>query len=259
MIRIHIFTYNEDAPEAVAAARCARMAVPGAVVRVLDDGHAPMDAGTVAELEALGAAYEQTSWMRGGNLRGPGAIVGVLRSMTARADPDDILVKLDADTALLDGDWLHWMAHHPACLWYSSGDDRHLTYGCCYAVRAHVAVHLADVLQERHLPEDAPEDLTYALAMIQEYGREACRIENPWRRGETEDSRWSCWCWHSATASPDLYARMFRVVTTGNPRPHGVPRQRRAEVMHQLCDARIRLAAAAAIAPGEGTELPSLR
>lgn len=132
-------------------------------------------AGTVAELEALGARYEQTSWVRVGNLRGPGAIVGVLRSMAAVAAPGDVLVKLDADTALLDGDWLHWMADHPECLWYSSGDDRHLTYGCCYAVRAHVAVHLADVLQERHLPED----LTYALAMIQEYGREACRIEPP--------------------------------------------------------------------------------
>lgn len=259
MIRIHIFTYSEDAPEAVAAARCARMACPSALVRVLDDCHAPVDAATVAALEELGAIYEQTSWMRGGNLRGPGAIVGVLRSMAAGADPGDILVKLDADTALLDGDWLHWMADHPECLWYSSGDDRHLTYGCCYAVRARVAVHLADVLQERHLPDSAPEDLTYALAMIQEYGREACRIETPWRQDDAPDSRWSCWCWHSSVATPDLYAWMFRVVTTGNPRPHGVPRHRRAEVMHQLCDARMRLAEASITAPDGGTDLPSSR
>lgn len=92
MIRIHIFTYKEDAPEAVAAARCARMACPSALVRVLDDCHAPVDAGTVEALEELGAVYDQTSWMRGGNLRGPGAIVGVLRSMTAGAAPEDILV-----------------------------------------------------------------------------------------------------------------------------------------------------------------------
>lgn len=259
MIRIHIFTYSADGPEAVAAARCARMVCPSALLRVLDDGHAPVDAATAATLKELGAAYEQTSWMRGGNLRGPGAIVGVLRSMAAGAAPDDILVKLDADTALLDGDWLHWMADHPECYWYSSGDDRHLTYGCCYAVRAHVAVHLADVLQERHLPDFAPEDLTLALTVIQEYGRGACRIDAPWRRGEAENSRWSCWCWHSATASPDLYARMFRVVTTGNPRPCGVPRHQRAEVIHQLCDARIRLAIATEIAPGKGTDSPSLR
>lgn len=259
MIRIHIFTYKDDAQEAVAAARCARMACPAALVRVLDDCHAPVPAATAASLEAMGAVYEQTSWMRGGNLRGPGAIVGVLRSMADGAAPEDILVKLDADTALLDGDWLHWMTDHPECLWYSSGDDHHLTYGCCYAVRAHVAVHLADVLQERHLPDSAPEDLTYALTMIQEYGRAACRIEAPWRPEKTENSRWSCWCWHSAAASPDLYARMFRVVTTGNPRPCGVPRHQRAEVMHQLCDAKIRMAAGAAIAPGDGTDSPSLR
>ena len=210
-------------------------------------------------VDELGAVYDQTSWMRGGNLRGPGAIVGVLRSMAADASPDDILVKLDSDTALLDGDWLQWMAPHPECLWYSSGDDRHLTYGCCYAVRAHVAVHLADILQARHLPDSAPEDLTYALTMIEEYGREACRIEAPWRRGETENSRWSCWCWHSAEASPDLYARMFRMVTTGNPRPHGVPRERRAEVMHSLCNAKIKLMAAAAMTPVQGTNQPSFR
>ena len=54
MIRIHIFTYKEDAPEAVAAARCARMACPSALVRVLDDCHAPVDAGTVEALEELG-------------------------------------------------------------------------------------------------------------------------------------------------------------------------------------------------------------
>lgn len=259
MIRIHIFTYKEDAPEAVAAARCARMACPEAVVRVLDDCHAPVDAGTVVALEGLGAIYEQTSWMRGGNLRGPGAVVGVMRSMADGAAPEDILVKLDADTALLDGDWLRWMADHPECYWYSSGDDRHLTYGCCYAVRAHVAVHLADVLQERHLPDSAPEDLTYALTMIQEYGREVCRIEPPWRRGETEESRWSCWCWHSSVATPALYARMFQAVTTGNPRPYGVPRHQRAEVMHQLCDAKMRLTAGGKIAPGDGTDSPSLR
>ncbi len=127
------------------------------------------------------------------------------------------------------------------------------------AVRAHVAVHLADILQARHLPDSAPEDLTYALTMIEEYGREACRIEAPWRRGETENSRWSCWCWHSAEASPDLYARMFRMVTTGNPRPHGVPRERRAEVMHSLCNAKIKLMVAAAIAPVQGTNQPSFR
>ena len=67
--------------------------------------------------------------------------------------------------------------------------------------------------------------------------------------GISENSRWSCRCWHSAEAPPDLYARMFRMVTTGNPRPYGVPRERRAEIMHSLCNAKIKLMAAAAIAP----------
>lgn len=77
--------------------------------------------------------------------------------------------------------------------------------------------------------------------------------------GISENSRWSCRCWHSAEAPPDLYARMFRMVTTGNPRPYGVPRERRAEIMHSLCNAKIKLMAAAAIAPVQGTDQPSFR
>lgn len=243
MIRIHIFTYSGDAPEAVAAARCARMAVPDAVIRVLDDIHSPVDARTVEALELMGVEYGQTSWPRGGNLRGPGAVVGILCSMADGANDEDILVKLDADTALLDGDWLRWMADHPECLWYSSGDVRHLVYGCCYALRARVAGHLADVLQDQDLPEDAPEDLTFGMAMIREYGLDACRIEEPWRP-DKQDSRWASWCWHSHVATPDLYARMFRMVTTGNPRPCGVSRHQRAVVIDQLRQAKMRLAAA---------------
>jgi len=52
---------------------------------------------------------------------------------------------------------------------------------------------------------------------------------------------------------------MFRMVTTGNPRPYGVPRERRAEIMHSLCNAKIKLMAAAAIAPVQGTDQPSFR
>ena len=37
MIRIYIFTYAEDAQEAVACVRCARTALPGALVTVVDD------------------------------------------------------------------------------------------------------------------------------------------------------------------------------------------------------------------------------
>lgn len=77
--------------------------------------------------------------------------------------------------------------------------------------------------------------------------------------GISENSRWSCRCWHSAEAPLDLYARMFRMVTTGNPRPYGVPRERRAEIMHSLCNAKIKLMAAAAIAPVQGTDQPSFR
>ena len=42
MIRIYTFTYAGDAQEAVACVRCARTALPEAVVTVVDDSAAPV-------------------------------------------------------------------------------------------------------------------------------------------------------------------------------------------------------------------------
>ena len=41
--RIYTFTYAGDAQEAVACVRCARTALPEAVVTVVDDSAAPVD------------------------------------------------------------------------------------------------------------------------------------------------------------------------------------------------------------------------
>ncbi len=45
MIRIYTFTYAGDAQEAVACVRCARTALPEAVVTVVDDSAAPVPPG----------------------------------------------------------------------------------------------------------------------------------------------------------------------------------------------------------------------
>ena len=101
MIRIFIFSYSGDAAEAVACVRCARMAVPCASVTVVDDASSPVQEETAEALRSMGAEYVQSSWERHGNLRGPDCIRGMLSEMCREAEDDDILVKVDCDTALL--------------------------------------------------------------------------------------------------------------------------------------------------------------
>ena len=103
MIRIFIFSYAGDAAEATACVRCARMAVPCASVTVVDDASHPVREETAEVLRSMGAEYVQSSWERHGNLRGPDCIRGMLSEMCRDAGDDDILVKVDCDTALLDG------------------------------------------------------------------------------------------------------------------------------------------------------------
>ena len=145
MIRIFIFSYSGDAAEAVACVRCARMAVPCASVTVVDDASSPVREETAVALRSMGAEYVQSSWERHGNLRGPDCIRGMLSEMCREAEDDDILVKVDCDTALLDGGWLRWMEQRPWCQMYTSGDFVNgdwRVFGCLYALRGWIARRL---------------------------------------------------------------------------------------------------------------------
>ena len=122
MIRIFIFSYSGDADEAAACVRCARMAVPYASVTVVDDAASPVQEDIADALRSMGADYVQSTWERNGNLRGPDCIRGMLSEMCREAEDDDILVKIDCDTALLDDGWLRWMESRPWCPMYASGE-----------------------------------------------------------------------------------------------------------------------------------------
>lgn len=240
MIRIFIFSYAGDAAEAVACVRCAMMAAPCANVTVVDDATSPIGQDTASTLIDMGAEYVQSSWARQGNLRGPDCIRGMLSEMCRDAEDDDILVKIDCDTALLDAGWLHWMQDHPACPMYASGDfvdGAWRIYGCLYALRGWMARRLYRELDWTLLDDLAPEDVTIGREVLARIPATLCRIEEPWRQ-RSPWSEWTAWCWPSRTTSAEAYAARFAVVTTGSPRQDSQPASDRARVMHLLSDAR---------------------
>ena len=133
MIRIYLFTYAGDADEAQACVRCALAALPEAVITVADDDADPVPERTRKALLAAGARYRQTSFPRHGNLRGPECVRGIISMLAGEAADDDIVVKIDSDTALLNGAWIRDMSETGAH-WCASGADSRQFYGLCYAM-----------------------------------------------------------------------------------------------------------------------------
>lgn len=243
MIRIFVFSYSGDAAEAVACVRCARMAVPCASVTVVDDATNPVHEDVAAALREMGADYVQSCWPRNGNLRGPDCIRGILQEMCREAEDDDILIKIDCDTALLDDGWLLWMEDHPACQMYASGDfvaGAWRIYGCLYALRGWVVKRLYREMDWTLLDDLAPEDVTIGREVLARVPATLCRIEEPWRQ-RSPWSEWTAWCWPSRTVTAESYAARFAMVTTGSPRLDSQPSSERARVMHLLADARERI------------------
>lgn len=239
MIRIYIFTYAGDAQEAVACVRCARTALPGALVTVADDSAFPVPEEARNAFLAYGARYRRTNFPRNGNLNGPECVKGIISTLAGGVADDDIVVKIDSDTALLSGGWIESMSG-AGLDWYCCGTGARRFYGLCYAMSGRVARLAADALQHENLPENAPEDLTIGRTVINLCGVERGQFASPWTP-ENREGRWSWWNWDSNTADPEDYARSYDVVSVGNPRPPRVPKSSRWEVMHALCDARLTL------------------
>lgn len=235
MIRIYIFTYAGDAQEAVACVRCARTALPGALVTVADDSAFPVPEEVRRAFLAYGARYKRTDFPRNGNLNGPECVRGIISTLAGDAADDDIIVKFDSDTALLSGEWVRNM-HGVGLDWYACGCGARRFFGLCYAMSGKTARLAGEALEHATLPENAPEDLTIGRTVIDLCGMERGHFAAPWTP-MNRAGRWSWWNWDSSTTDPEDYARSYDVVNVGNPRPPHIPKSARWEVMHAMCDA----------------------
>ncbi|QAA40455.1 hypothetical protein C1I94_01800 [Akkermansia muciniphila] len=157
MIRIYTFTYAGDAQEAVACVRCARTALPEAVVTVVDDSAAPVPPEARRALVAYGARYRRSSFPRCGNLRGPECVRGIIATLAKGAADGDTVVKIDSDTALLSGGWVREMKHnglalHAAGYRVPRNPSERSAYGNCYALSGRAARMAAEALECAAIP-----------------------------------------------------------------------------------------------------------
>lgn len=231
MIRIYLFTYGGDADEAIACVRCAKAAIPESVITVVDDEAVPAPPEARRALVAYGARYRQSIFERNGNLNGPECVRGIISTLARDAADDDIVVKIDSDTALLNGAWIRDMAGS-GIHWCASGADSRQFYGLCYAMTGLAAKRAAAVLMQAELPPNAPEDLTIGRTVIDLFGVGKGKIIPPWTP-QNRAGRWSAWNWFSVAVTPEKYAG-FDVVTVGSPRPPHISKADRARVMNAL-------------------------
>ncbi len=237
MIRIYLFTYAGDAQEAVACVRCARTALPEAVVTVVDDSAAPVPPEARRALVAHGARYRRSSFPRCGNLRGPECVRGIIATLAKGAADGDTVVKIDSDTALLSGGWVRDMQRNGLALHASgyqvpSHPSERSAYGPCYAISGRAARLAAEELMKADIPALAPEDLTICRTIQGLFPQERIRLDEPWTPFNRE-GKWTAWNWFSIAVTPKKYAG-FWMVTFGNPRPTNIPKSERARAMDAL-------------------------
>lgn len=218
-IIIHLFVYEGDADLVMENVRCSRNAIPEAKLVVIDDGNKPCPDKVKQEAEAFGVEWRVTQWSRGGNLRGRVCIEGILDEMIASiTDENDTLMKIDADTCLLDGRTLRAFAEGPKIIWGSGHPDERV-FGCAYALKAYAARKVREYITTLDLASNAPEDVIIGFSTIDVFpGAENYAIVRPLSK-DPEDGLWAAYSW---TLYPDVFPFYdnYIVVTTGNiPKP----------------------------------------
>lgn len=231
-IIIHTFTYAGDAKLTLEHALCIQMSMPEAHLVIIDDGHNPCPGEVREKLEQLGAEWRVSRWNRNRNLRGKEAILGIVDEMLASpCGENDVLMKIDQDTALLNGRELREFVQGEKILWGSTSNIC-LLHGCAYAVRAHALKKARTILASTPLPSTAPEDISIARAVLYLYPEEHHReLSRPCTR-ETPHSVWAGYHWGTY---PNVTSyRRFSVVVTGNRPEPPLTREHRVEVMRSL-------------------------
>lgn len=234
MITIYIPTYAGNGPEAVECVLCARQTFPEARVVLADDYANPMPGRFMLACQEAGAEMVYTRWDRMRNLNGPDAVRGILSLLSFDVADEDIVIKVDPDTAIIGCSWLRPMLDNPDIPFTACGNAQQAAYGCCYALRGWVVREVAVIMQDAPLSPICPEDVTIGRYILDHYN--GSKIFCPW----TQEQWWgifTAWRWQptpEAYAKPSTYARRFDIVTTGNPCNSPFPSLARAAVMANL-------------------------
>lgn len=225
-IIVHLFTFKEDYDLVLENLLCTKQALPDAHLVVIDDGNSPCHEEIRRQAEEIGAEWRISSWPRGGNLRGKPCITGILSEMIASSqNENDVLVKINADTCLLNATTLLEFASSPKIMWGSGHMDTRI-YGCAYALKSFAAKKTLEYVETLELEKDAPEDVIIGFSVMHLYPNpDDMDIEIP--LGETNpEGKWAAYHWGRYPVVTRY--KGFTVVTTGNrPKPPITKKQRR--------------------------------
>lgn len=141
-IIVHLFTSKGDADLILENLLCTKQSLPEAHLVVIDDENSPCTEEIRRQAEEIGAEWRISSWPREGNLRGKPCITGILSEMLASSQNDnDVLVKINTDTCLLNAETLLAFSTSPKIMWGGARPDTRI-YGCVYALKSFAAKKL---------------------------------------------------------------------------------------------------------------------
>lgn len=228
----HLFSYRGDADLVMENLLCTKQAIPEAKLVVIDDANAPCNEEIRRRAEEIGVEWRVSTWPRGGNLRGKACILGILSEMMASSQgEDDVLLKIDADTCLLNASSLREFARGNQIMWGSGYPDERI-YGCAYALKSHAVRKVIEYIEPLELENDAPEDIIIGFSVVNLFPNpEDLNIEIPLGVNNSE-GKWTAYHWGRYPVVSRY--RGFYVVTVGNkPKPPITKKQRRP-VMRNL-------------------------
>lgn len=137
-IKYIYFTYKGDEQHVVESVKCLRRAEPTAPIVIADDCFAPICEEMKNTLvDELKCGYRQTEYNRNGNLLGPENLIGQTQFLEHEGVDVDVIVKVDADTMLIDTKWVYEFAEKekPVIAGVVQRNNHHWIYGMAYAIK----------------------------------------------------------------------------------------------------------------------------
>lgn len=177
------FTCGRDARLMPLHAAAVRRVLPDAgLVYVVPEGEAGVFVPGV--MRQYGAQLVESVWERGDRLSGPEAVQGILGTLAVCGERcGGAVVKLDADTVLLDVGWLEGLRCGARYVGFESWQPM-LPTGACYGFSAAGAAAAAEEVQRwrwRGGTEYLPEDRAVYLTALGVLGADAVCV--PWCAG----------------------------------------------------------------------------
>lgn len=233
-----IFCYSGDADLLPLCVASAARALPSSPFILIDDAVNPLPEDVLAGVRAAHPgkiAYKQSTWDRGGNLRGKQCIKGMLDEMIRAADATSagIVVKLDCDTLLINAGWIEQFAQSQAMI---AGSPRPGTWfsGICYALKSCLLPRLWCTCAGQIAPDACEDVVIGGLALALSSPHDPMTL--PPQSEACPHGRWAAYNYQD-DITPELYARRYDVLTVGNAALDGLPLSARVAPMRAIWEA----------------------